>query len=1117
MPNGLHIITSNQMEILAAGLAKLLSNSPDRLSHALRPETVLVQSKGMQRWVSMAIAKTNGICANLNFPFPNAFLETLYRNVIGPLPEPDPFELQTLAFHIFHLLPELSQQEVFAPLWRYLATDSSQLKRYQLAVKVADLFDQYAVFRPELLLNWQAGRSQVLPLPSAGDAAWQAALWRRLVDDLEVPHRSAWQHDLVELLADSRQIIPNENLPNRLMVFGISHLPPFHLQVLNALSHRIPVYLFLLNPCRHYWFDILSDHQMTRARAVFDRKGLENGPLHLERGNRLLASLGHLGKQFFDLIHQNPFVVTEAFVDAPPESLLGWIQHDILELVDRPEAGNETSAPEPSADGSLRIHCCHSPMREVEVLYDQILDMLALNEGLEPRDILVMTPNINMYAPYIQAVFGAAGDRQVTIPYTVADRALLSQGQAVESFMHLFDLVGGRFEVSRVLSILQCPAVHQQFGLTATDMAIVEKWLRSVGIHWGWDGADRKQHHLPGFKENTWRQGIDRLILGFAMAADNKRLFSDILPFDGIGAGEGAVLASMITFAQTLYDALGTLAGEDSPMGWSHRLNLLVDRFFLNDSQSEQEITHLRRSIHLLAHVDACGQMNMRLSFEVVRQYLKDNLSRISLDSGFMAGGVTFCAMLPMRSIPAQVICLLGMNHDAFPREQHEPGFNLITAEPRIGDRSKRNDDRYLFLEALLSARKIFYLSYVGRDIQDNSAIAPSVVVDELIEYLSTGFSIPSERLVAIHPLHGFSPNYFDGGTPLLFSYSRENREAAEKLLNSGAIGKNHLFFNAPLAQPDGQWRKCQLEDIPSFFSNPCQFLLENRLGLRLKDNTGVIADRETFVLDNLQRYQMNQQLLSAYVHHQPENQIYSAIRAGGNLPHGTVGKVSFGELSAGVQKYISNLRHFIGQNESGTVTTEIELAPFFIQGTIDGIYPSALIKWRLGKWRPKDLIQAFVHHLALQISTVPDRPQQCMLICQNEIWQFEISEEPEAILKSYLQLYWEGLQRPLFFFSRSSFEYARQILKLGRSAKEALSAARSVWKGNEFDPAARPESIDPYILRCFGEMDRFTSDFEQLALAVYAPILTSAHPIQISLPVNDLSTGCGEAPQCLD
>jgi exodeoxyribonuclease V gamma subunit len=1079
MPSLLQVFTSNRMQHLAARLAEVLGAVPEKgLANPLRPQMVMVQSKGMQRWISMTVAQMNGISANIAFPFPNALLKLLYAQLIGPLPENHSYDPHVLTFRIIELLPNLLDRPGFEPLRSYLS-DRRPLKQYQLARKIAEVYDQYDVYRPELLSSWE--KSAALE-PAGAHAAWQAPLWRELVKRADSPHRSDLQKKLIQVLKDPNGSCLMERLPDRLCVFGISYLPPFHLEVLTALAERIQVHLFILNPCRQFWFDILSDHQMIRMRAKEKAASVPVEHLHLDRGNRLLASLGHLGKHFFDCLYQFQPDQDEAFFDYPSGTLLGRIQQDILDLVDRPQGAQDTDTT-PKADGTLQIHNCHSPMREIEVLHDQLLDLLNRHPELEPRDILVMTPHIGLYSPFIHAVFGGQGRSGIKLPYSVADQNISQDSKVIETFLRLLDLVERRFEASRVMMLLECDAVLRQFGLTAADLPIIEKWIRVVGIRWGWNAAERKRHHLPRFNENTWRHGLDRMILGFAMAADGMQLFSGTAPFSGIGAGEQEILGRLVSFAESVHASVKHLCVSDNLAGWYKRLNEVTAKLFKRDEQTENELQLLQNVFDKIRQAVPAGDNSQAVAFEVIRRHSADLIESTSFDSGFISGGITFCAMLPMRSIPAEVICLLGMNHDAYPREQHEPGFNLIAEEPRSGDRSKRSDDRYLFLETLISARNYLYISYIGQNIQDNAAIPPSVLVDEMIEYINEGYGIAVSEVLVRHPLQRFSPAYFDGRNRALFSYSDEDRAASEQLQ---AEQRAPSFFDAPLRTPRDEWKRCEWGQLASFLVHPARYLLEQRLGIYLHSEDMPVQDRENFNLDALSRYQVNQLILQGFLKRTAPDRIYKGLSASGALPHGTAGKVLFKELGKEVRSLFEVVSTLLPDETPRSEPLEVTTGAFTLCGRIDKLYSCARMIVRMGNSRPADLLGAFVFHLALKTAEAHGLPEKTIMICKDAIWQVDEVENSGKILKEWVDLYWQGLHRPLPFFNRTSFEFAHQLIVKQQPRSVALALAARKWLGNDF---AAGEAEDAYLRRCFGDREALTDEFEKIALKVYAPV----------------------------
>lgn len=1077
----IHIVTANHLEVLADAIATLVASSPPEQQDApLQPETVLVQSKGMQQWVSMAIAERNGICANIDFPFPNAFLSQLYEVSVGKVPKLHLFDPKVLTFRIMALLPQLMHREEFECIQHYLVDPMATRKQFQLASKIADILDQYQIYRPEMILNWESGRQ-----PTERPAnAWQAILWNALSHDVGTAHRAAIQQQLIRTLTLKKTSLTL--LPKRIAVFGISHLPPFHLQVLKALSYQIPIYLFLLNPCRHYWGDILSDQQLLRSKQhlnIQDFDPVED--LHIDRGHRLLASWGKQGRAFFNLIQQMDGQSLDLFTDNTPQSLLAYVQQDILDLKDQTDQDGVDQ--NRGADQSIQVHACHSPMRETEVLYDQLINLLENDPALTPRDILVMTPDISTYAPYIHAVFGNPQSGEPKIAYTLADQGMPQESRLIEGFLRLLDLHLSRFQASHIMALLAYPYIRRHFGLHEADLPKIEMWLDNANIRWGWNGAHRKSYLLPRIEQNTWRHGLDRLILGYAMAGDGQMLFDGILPQEGVDSSDGQTLGALSDFVETLYRHMGVLPEAATITHWHGFLTSVLDKFFWIDDAAAHEMKALRDVVDELEMHASAADFSKKVPFDVVHDYLKTTLNRASFGTGFLAGRITFCAMLPMRSIPAKVICILGLGYDAFPQDIREPAFNLIAAEPAAGDRSKRDDDKYLFLEALISARQVLYLSYVGRSVQDNSPIPPSVVIDELLEYLEAGYGVKATHVQTVHPLQAFSRRYFNNSDPSLYSYSKENLEASQAIDNMQAAPP---FFSMAIKAPESSWRRCTLDQIFAFYTHPARFLLEQRLGIYLRQDMVMLEDKENFNLDPLERFKIKQMLLKYHMDGQTDAGSYKAIRSAGLLPHGTLGRVILHQLDNEVNQFVERLHQCLPDETKTSRTVTLTVGPYILSGELDGIYQEKHVAYRLAKVRPQDLLSLFIAHLVLAGDDQPRPVSTSRLVCQDALWEMGPISNPYDILRDLLDYFWKGLQFPLPLFPKTSFEYASKHHQ-GKPSRQAMAAAIGKWRGNP--PYALGESMDPYLNLCFGDQNPLNDVFEKTALNVFLPLLSAA------------------------
>ncbi|OIN95449.1 MAG: exodeoxyribonuclease V subunit gamma [Deltaproteobacteria bacterium CG1_02_45_11] len=1081
---GLTIYTSNRLEILAEKLARIVS---DPLPSLFSPEIIIVQSRGMERWVSMELARHNGICANCSFFFPNSFLQEIVRKIIPDLPEESPFAPGIMTFMIMRILPACLERPGFESLKSYLYDDINNLKLFQLSDKIADTFDQYLVFRPEMIFAWEDGREN----------HWQAQLWREISPGHEKMHRAWLRKTLLEKIRKQPDQI--EYLPVRLSIFGISYLPPFHLQVLAELSRLVQVNLFFMNPCCAYWADIASDLEIKRIKKKYTRIGNIQDELHLEMGNRLLASLGALGKDFFSLISGLDCEIIETFEDQEGHDLLSSVKSDILYLKNR-EMVSGFSWPGP--DSSIQIHSCHSPMREIEVLHDNLLAMFEEDPDLLPKDIIVMTPDIELYAPFIRAVFDAQADDTMRIPFSIADRSLRRESSVINGFLSILDFKESRFGTARVMALLEMPGIKEQFGLTEPDLSRLEHWIRDTGIRWGINAKNRLKLGLPGFPENTWQAGIERLLLGYAMPGNDCRLFAGILPYDNIEGGEVKILGKFMEFLEGLFTCIDTLERPQTLTEWHQTLIAILARFFKGNGDTEGEMQILRRILDDLSKKELQAGFNNKINLEVIRSYLKKHLERENLGSGagFISGGVTFCSMLPMRSIPFKALCLIGMNNDAFPRDSQHLDFDLIAKNPQPGDRSRRNDDKYLFLEAIISANKKLYISYVGQSIQDNAPIPPSVMVSELLDYIEKGFGISGEDLVTQHRLQAFSPEYFKENNRRLFSYSKENFIAGSSIYDRQDPVP---FIAGELSPPPMKWRNLDLDVLCAFFSNPAKFLLEKRLGIYLQDNAPVLKEKENFILSALEDYQMGQDLVAAKFSGSELQDLLPAHKSMGKLPPASVGDFIYSQISLDADAFVNRIENHIKGKPLNAFDVDLEIAGFNITGRLANAYEHGLVLYRYATLKTKDLLKCWIYHLVLCSLTDKNCPDQSCLITKNSVREFSPVNNSADILQYLLTLYWKGLSKTVHFFPESSFEYAEKLLTMNTSRLVATDFARQKWIGSEF---ARGEGEDRYFKLCFGKSNPIDEEFQKIAEGVFKPLLEYGSEIVRSYEQRDMS-----------
>lgn len=1066
---GIHLHRSNHLEALASALVGV-TRTP--LRSVLTPEIVVVQSLGMRRWLQQELAQRAGVAMNVDFPFPAEFTGDVLQAAMPDAPRSSAFSRDVIPWRVLALFPQFMSMRGFDELRAYTAGEPRALKKYQLAHKIAAAFDRYIAYRPQMLLEWQAGR----------ESHWQAQLWRELLRGHGDSNPAALFHQLAGQLRGGK--LDAARLPERVSVFGISSLPPIYIELLGALAGIIEVHLFLLEPTSDYWADLVSPRERDREAR---RRRLHELPEDEEpelSGNTLLASLCKTGRDFAWLLLDRLDAVGDydCFIEPGEATLLGQVQADIFHLRE-PEERRALA----TGDRSLQVHCCHGPMRELEVLHDQLLALIESMPGLTPRDILVTMPDVETYAPFIDAVFGAPESDAVRIPYSVADRAARAESSVADTFLRLLDLVGSRFAAPEVLALLDAPAVRARFDLSESDLPVIRNWIERTAIRWGIDAEHRTTFGVPAFAQNSWRAGLDRLLLGYALPGDGGTLFRDVLPEREIEGSLASVLGAFVDFAERLFRHAASLAAPRPPVVWERALRALLDEFFDAGDEHADEVRRVSAALESFARTTADAGFDAALDFTAVCAHLSTALADTESSPGFLAGRVTFCALKPMRSIPFRVVCMLGLDDTAFPRHETPPGFDLAAQRPKRGDRSLREDDRYLFLEALLSARDALYLSYAGLSVQDNSESPPSVLVSELLDYLARHFELPKD-FVLKHRLQPFSHAYFTGAGSRLFSYSIENAAAAQQGAAAREAGKS--FAGNPLPEAGAEWRDVTLDQLADFLAHPAKTFLRQRLGLRLPGGELPLADTEPSALDDLEKHLLRGDLTERSVAAGALAANLPAARASGILPPGYAGDSAYGAITREVDAMLSRIGPALAEPVLPPLPFAMESHGWRLTGSLTDVRPSALIRYRAAKLKAKDRVRAWVAHLALQLAAPADHPSITLFHGTDGTLTFQPVTDAAALLADLLRLYAGGLCAPLAFFPQTSWEFAARTdgVKGGRS--DPLHAARGVWIGNDRMPGECDDGWNRLAFR--GVEEPLDAAFQEIALAVARPIFAA-------------------------
>jgi exodeoxyribonuclease V gamma subunit len=1114
------VYRSNRVEALLPPLMQLLQRP---LGGPFDPQVVVVHSKGMERWLAMQIGQSLGICANLEFPFPGKVVHQAFQAALGERADGlDAWQPDALTWRVLAALPPLlAGDAAFEPLARYLEQDDQGLKRFQLALRIARSFDRYAIYRPDMVLKWEKGQDQ----------DWQPRLWRTLAAQDPAPHIARLWRPFQDAM--SRRNTPLQGLPQRLCMLGVSSLPPLFVDVLSRLARQIEVHLFHLDPCSEWWADIHSRRRIERLEAGFQARGYtpeQVAALHLEVGHPLLASLGTLGREFQLVLeecdYQEP--IDDLFCEPERQDLLQTLQRDILHLRTR---GPDERLPLDASDDSISIHSCHGALRQVQVLQDQLLQLFKELPDLQPRDVCVMMPDVEQWAPLVTSVFDRDPDDPRYIPFRVSDRSLRRDNPVAEGLLAVLELVDARVTASQVLDLLAHEPIRRQFGISGDDLEQLTDWVRVAGVRWGIDADHRASFGLPNSDTNTWRFGLDRLLLGVALPGRGRLLYRGVLPHDEIEGTAGQLLGRFVDFCETLFLRLRDLQRPRQLADWGQAIGLVLDQLLASDADEAWQQQQVRKVLDRARDQTLALGDQQDSSVQVLRGFLQGVFEESMPASGYLSGGVTFCAMVPMRSIPFRVVAMLGMDEDAYPRRSTGLGFDRMAQKSAPGDRSPREDDRTLFLEALLSARDRLLITFKGQDIRDNEARPPSVLVSELIDVLAETFVLPPDtdderdeparvrdHLLLRHPLQPFSPDNYGGSTqPRLFSYDPDWLAGAQRMLQDRQAPRP--FFHEPLPPP--QIDHLTLSELAGVLERgPVLHLMQKRLGLWLELDDSTIEDREPFQVDGLGLWELASPLLDEVIEQGSEPMsALDRVRASGRLPHGQPGACFFEDR---VVAMVRPLAAAVASRDPGlpieAVDVDLQLPQSGIRltGTVDRVFERERQLHQFSKVRAKHLLSCWVHHLALQASGKAHLPSVLigrpakggvgMHTMQPLRADWALHE-----LDKLGRLYLRACSEPLPLFPESSLAYAR-VVRVDpdddRKKKEGLRRANDGWRRSRRDGTQWGEGTDAHLILAVGEPEldyelrlpgqtpEVKTSFHDLAVHILAPML--AHTVLV-------------------
>ncbi len=964
---------AERADVLSDALAGLLAAPVD---DPFAGEVVAVHSRGVERWLAhrlsarlgTASGHADGVCANLQFPFPGRLVQDALATATGVDAATDPWRPERSAWPLLEVVDAHLHEAWLYVLAGHLGGAGSVAdatsggvapaerdRRFAAVRHLADLFDRYAVHRPDMVLSWAAGDDlDGAGAPLADDVRWQAELWRRLRARIGEDSPAERAVAGCEALAADPTLV---DLPERLFLFGLTRLPASYLDVLRALAANRDVHLMALHPSPHAWG---LDDQGALHHPLLRAWGRDSHEMGVVIRQRLADTPGAE-----DLHHPLPDLADPS---AAAPTLLRRLQDAIRADAPLPDAADRaTLGP---TDRSVQVHACHGRARQAEVVRDAITHLLADDPTLEPRDVVVMCPDIDEMAPLLRAAFDDdEGPR--TIPYRLADRSLRQTNPVLGAVAELINLVDARLTASQVLGFAALPPVRHRFAFADRDLETMAAWVGATGTRWGLDAEHRRPYDLAAVDTGTWDSGLQRLLLGVAMSEDGLRLVDGVLPLDDVDSGEVDLAGRFAELVGRLGQATRSLTEPRPLAAWVAAIDAAADLLVATRFEDGWQRTQLDR---LLADVqDEAAGAGPELRLAEVRDLLADRLRGQPSRAAFRTGDLTMCTLVPMRSVPHRVICLVGLDDGAFPRGGAPDGDDLLLAARRPGDHDRRAEDRQLLLDAVLAAGDALVITYDGHDPRTNEPLPPAVPVHELLDVVDATVAAadgrPARRMITHH--HPLQPSdrrcFVPGALGTDGPWGFEPRLLAGAVTAAGAREPARPFLTEPL--PAVHDSVIALEDLVAFVLHPTRAFLRQRLGLSLQRYDERPADALAIDLDALERWEVGERILEALLDGADADAVCAAELARGQLPPGDIGRRALASARATAEA-IALAARSTADGRRRSLEVDVTLADDRqVVGTVTDVVGTTIRPATFSKLGPKPRLRAWVRHLAATAS----------------------------------------------------------------------------------------------------------------------------------------------------
>ncbi|CAL1329023.1 exodeoxyribonuclease V subunit gamma [Candidatus Providencia siddallii] len=1022
------IYHSNQLFSLKNLIIDIIKNK--QFSNPFEEEIIIVENFEISQWLQIELTKYFGITCNIHYKLPRDFILEMIYKILPDISKNNHYTKNLIKWRIITILPKIINNKKLKELKFYIKNDIDGRKLHQLSEKIANLFESYMIYRPKLITQWE--KNKLININNKNQS-WQKKLWRELF-----VYRKTLEKKTQHLLTIHKIFIKFLSAPNylknffpkRIFIYGISSLPPIYIQILNIISKYTDIYLMFKNPCKHFL-------KYNKYLLCLDITKQQKKPININKKekkiNPLLVSWGKLGNDFLKLItnikNSKKFFI---FTDTNRLTLLENIKQDILDSKNNIQLGKTIEKYKTSKnkrlinllDNTITFNSCYNIKKEIENLYEKLLEFFEKDNTLTPKDILVKVSNIEVYTPYIYAIFSKDKSENY-IPFSILNKKPLKSNPIIQAFISLLNLPKVRFFKDQIFDLLDISAISKKFDINENELDILNNWINKYEIKFGLDNNNFKDLNLPIINQNTWEFGLKKILSKYSINKDFKSL-DNIFSYDKYNNTKLKLINKLFFFIETLKKWRILLKKKYSLKKWKNIYKELINDFFIINDNTEIILTLLKNQLYKIINTATTSGHTKHIKSLLIRDELLISINEKKENYNFFTGSVTFCTFTQMKSIPFKIICLLGMNDNVFPRNITQENFDLKKNKIILGDKKTDYEDKYLFLETLISTTKIFYLSYIGISI-NNEPRNPSILIEELLNYICQNFRIigtenlnvdDSYKILKKHLITKHNNIQFKKEN---FFNKTKNQNYINKSLKKTIITKSKNKQNSFLIKKNKIITKINIEELLNFYNNPIKFFFQKKLNVYFSEEKESF-DSEPFYFNKLQLHNLYKKILDFSIKNKNIKSIYDKLKIEGKLPINNFDKILWKESIKNTSHLIKKIKE---HNEKPfDYYIKCKIKNININGSLKNIYKTGILRYQPNYINANNFIRLWIEHLFFNFKI--SEKETTILDINNNYYKFPSIEKKKNL--NYLELlimgYLKGQNSPLLLLNNSCWNW---------------------------------------------------------------------------------------------